>query len=123
MALSASASDIAASAVGTADSAGAIAGRRGIVDAGPEEGDEDKDKHEDLQWQDAGLLGVRTMEILLTRLAIFEICAYIAGFITFWTAAYYVTRAAVRDGMLDAMPRRPIDRPAWADTQDMRAER
>lgn len=63
------------------------------------------------------------MEILLTRLAIFEICSYLIGFIAFFSAAYYVTRAAVRDGIRDAMPRRPIDRPAWTDTQDMRAER
>ncbi len=93
------------------------------MDASPEEGDEYEDEHGSLQWQDVGLLRARKMEILLTRWAIFELCAYIVGFITFWAAAYYVTRAAVRDGMRDAMPRRPIDRPVWADTQDMRAER
>ncbi len=63
------------------------------------------------------------MEILLARAAIFELCMYLIVSIAFFTAAYYVTRAAVRDGIRDAMPRRPIDRPAWADTQDMRAER
>jgi len=63
------------------------------------------------------------MEILLTRWAIFELCINLIVAIAFFAAAYYVTRAAVRDGIRDAMPRRPIDRPAWADTQDMRADR
>ncbi|MGY8587890.1 hypothetical protein QRO08_06350 [Paracidovorax citrulli] len=92
------------------------------MSASPQHSDEDKNQHEDLQ-HNAELLGARPMEILLTRWAIFELCAYVIGFITFWIAAYYVTRAAVRDGMRDAMPRRPIDRPAWADTHDMRADR
>lgn len=107
-----------------ARSAEADAGRRGrsrVMSAGPQHSDEDKDQHGNLQ-HNAELLGARTMEILLTRWAIVELCINLIAAVAFFVAAYYVTRAAVRDGIRDAMPR-PIDRPAWADTHDMRADR
>ncbi|MDA8456144.1 hypothetical protein M4R22_15350 [Acidovorax sp. GBBC 3334] len=68
--------------------------------------------------------GEGKMELLLTQLAIFQLCIYVVSAIVFFAAAYYVTRAAVRDGIRDAMPRRPFDhRSEWKDTQDLRAER